>query len=250
MTPEVIGGFGQIVGSVFSGLSARKARKEAEKEKKRLTKKLNRLEANRQEIINPYEGIQDLSSMISNPFANLSVATGAAEIQIEQADISLANTLDTMRATGASAGGATALAQAALQSKKGVAASIESQEKANEDKRAQGQQFMERRAVAEAERLQNADVSGREFVYSEQEKREQQQLDRTASLIGMAEAARAQATADQTSAISGGIGNLGAFAGSAFGKPASTGQSTPTFGPAPSSSSFDLGYTFTSPSIS
>lgn len=218
MTGAVIGGIASVVGSVFSGLSARKAMKDAEKEKRRLQNKLNNLEANRQQIINPYEGIQDLSSLISNPFANLSVATGAAEIQIEEADISLANTLDTLRATGASAGGATALAQAALQSKKQVSASIEAQEKANEDKKARGQQFMEQRAVAEAERIQNADVSGREFVYSEQERREQQQLDRTASLIGMAETSRAQATADQTSAISGGISNLGALAGSAFGK--------------------------------
>jgi hypothetical protein len=212
----IIGGIGSLAGSIFSGLAARKAMKDAEKEKRRLKRKLSSLEANRQEIINPYEGIQDLSGMISNPFANLSVATGAAEMQIEEADISLANTLDTMRATGASAGGATALAQAALKSKKGVSASIEAQEKANEDKRARGQQFMEQRAVAEAERVQNADVSGREFVYTEQEKREQQQLDRTASLIGMAETTRAKATADQTSAISGGIGNLTSLAGSMF----------------------------------
>ena len=45
-------------------------------------------------------------------------ATKAAEIQIEESDIALANTLDTLRATGASAGGATALAQAALRSKR------------------------------------------------------------------------------------------------------------------------------------
>ena len=31
------------------------------------------LEKDRQDIINPYAGIQDLSSMITNPFANLSV---------------------------------------------------------------------------------------------------------------------------------------------------------------------------------
>ena len=217
MGPAIIGGIGSLAGSIFSGLAARKAMKDAEKEKRRLKSKLANLEANRQEIINPYEGIQDLSGMISNPFANLSVATGAAEMQIEEADISLANTLDTMRATGASAGGATALAQAALKSKKGVSASIEAQEKANEDKRARGQQFMEQRAVAEAERVQNADVSGREFVYSERESREQQQLDRTASLIGMAETTRAQATADQTSAISGGIGDLTSLAGNIFG---------------------------------
>ena len=103
--------------AVFSAIAARKARKQ------QLAAKddLNRLLAGRQEIINPYDQVSDLSSMISNPFANLQVATGAAEFQAEQADISLANTLDTLRATGAGAGGATALAQAALQSKRGVA---------------------------------------------------------------------------------------------------------------------------------
>lgn len=60
----------------------------------------------------------DLSGMASNAYSNLSVATQAAEMQAEEADIALANTLDTLRATGSSAGGATALAQAALQSKK------------------------------------------------------------------------------------------------------------------------------------
>ena len=67
---------------------------------------------------------KDLSGQMSNPFANLSVATQAAEMQIEESDIALANTLDTLRATGASAGGATALAQAALKSKQGVTSSF------------------------------------------------------------------------------------------------------------------------------
>ena len=208
VTASIIGGVGSIVGGLFASGSAKKAKRAAEREKSRLKAKLSNLEANRQEIINPYEGVQDLSSMISNPFANLSVATGAAEIKIEEADISLANTLDTIRQTGGGAGGATALAQAALQSKKGVSASIEAQEKANEDKKARGQQFMEQRAVAEAERLQTADVKGEAFVYGEREKREQQQLDRTASLIGMAETVRAQSQADQTSATLGMIGGI------------------------------------------
>ena len=52
---------------------------------------------------------------------SLGVATQALlKYKWKQADMALANTLDTLRATGASAGGATALAQAALQSKKGV----------------------------------------------------------------------------------------------------------------------------------
>jgi len=36
---------------------------------------------------------------IGNPYANLGVAAKASEFQAEQADISLANTLDTIRAT-------------------------------------------------------------------------------------------------------------------------------------------------------
>ena len=124
----IIGGIGSIATSVIAGKAAREEQRRAAREKKRLEKKMAQLEADRQDVINPYAGIQDLSSMITNPFANLSVATGAAEMKIEQADISLANTLDTMRATGASAGGATALAQEALRSKKDVANSIELQE--------------------------------------------------------------------------------------------------------------------------
>ena len=117
----VIGGGVSILGGIMGASSARRREEAAANERRRLNSKLNYLENNRQEIINPYEGVTDLSGMISNPFANLSVATGAAEMKIEQADISLANTLDTIRATGSSAGGATALAQAALKSKQGVA---------------------------------------------------------------------------------------------------------------------------------
>ena len=136
ITAGIIGGVGSIAGGIFGSRAAKKAAREAAKRRARLQAKLDQLEANRQDIINPYEGVKDLTSMISNPMAQLSVATQAADIKIEEADIALANTLDTMRATGASAGGATALANAALRSKRGVAASIEQQEKSNEDKRA------------------------------------------------------------------------------------------------------------------
>ena len=155
----IIGGVGTVASGIYAGRAAKEATRNATREKSRLTKKLDFLENNRQEIVNPYAGVTDLSNMISNPFANLSVATGAAEIQIEEADVSLANTLDIMRATGSGAGGATALAQAALRSKKGVSANIEAQEKANQDKQAQGEQFMEQRLVGEQKRLQQAEVA-------------------------------------------------------------------------------------------
>ena len=136
----------------------------------------------------------DLSNQMSNPFANLSVATQAAEMEIEQADISLANTLDTIRATGASAGGATALAQAALASKKGVSASIEQQEAQNEKLRAQGEQQLEQQRVAEqrrlqgiqigeGQRMQGLDAAGQQFMFGAQENREMQQLNRVSTSI-------------------------------------------------------------------
>ena len=217
VTAGIIGGIGSIASGIFGASSAKKREKAARKERLRLTKKLKNLEDNRQEIINPYAGVTDLTSMLSNPMASLSVATGAAEMKIEQADISLANTLDTIRATGGGAGGATALAQAALQSKKDVAVSIESQEKANEDKRAAGEQQLQAQKVAEQKRLQQAEVSGAGFVFGQRETREMGQLDRTASLLGAAKQAEGQAQADRTAAITGAIGGVTDALGTAFG---------------------------------
>ena len=169
-------------------------------------RKITYLENNRQSIINPAEGVtnlsglaQDLSGQLTNNMANLSVATQAAEIEIEQADISLANTLDTIRATGAGAGGATALAQAALQSKKGVSASIENQEAQNERLRAQGEQDLQARRMAEQQRVQGVQIAeggrvqgmemqGRQFQFQTQENREGAQLDRASAQLAGAQA--------------------------------------------------------------
>ena len=122
----------------------------------------------RQDLENPFANM-------SNPYENLAVATKAAEIQMEQTDQALANTLDTLRETGAAAGGATAIANAALKSKQGVAASIEKQEVDNQRLQAQGQQQInfaknksqlrimqaqENREIAGLDRLQGqADIS-------------------------------------------------------------------------------------------
>ena len=213
----VIGLGASVLGGLFGSSSAKKAARRAAREKARLQKKLNTLEENRQEVINPYEDVKSLSSMITNPFANLGVATGAAEIKIEEADISLANTLDTIRSTGASAGGATALAQAALQSKKGVAASIEMQEKSNEDKRAAGEQQMQRAKMAEEQRMQQADVAGKKFVFGATEQREVKEMDRTYGEMMGAAQAEAQAKADQTGAMTGMFGSLASIGGGMLG---------------------------------
>lgn len=231
----LISGGIQILGGLFGGGAAKRRERAAKAEKDRLQRKLTNLENNRQDIINPYEGASDLSSLaadlsgqMSNPFANLSVATQAAEMEIEQADISLANTLDTIRATGASAGGATALAQAALASKKGVSASIESQEAQNEKLRAQGEQALEQQRVAEqrrlqgiqigeGQRMQGLDAAGQQFMFGAQETRELQQLNRVSAQLGGAQAQQMQAQADQTGAFASTIGGLASIAGSTIG---------------------------------
>jgi len=136
---------------------------------------IDNLMENRQQLNNPYANM-------SNPFANLSVATEAARFQAEQSDIALANTLDNLRQTGA--GGATALAQAALQSKRGVSANIQQQEAQNQRLQAQGQQrvdlakaqgqfqtmmLQERRTEADLTRLQDqADLLKAQEIYSTQ----------------------------------------------------------------------------------
>ena len=223
-TVALISGGISFVSGLFGMSAAKAAEKKAADEKAAAQRSLDQLINDRQDVVNPYEGVTNLSSMLSNPMASLGVATQAAEMKVEEADISLANTLDTVRATGASAGGATALAQAALKSKKGVAASIEMQEKQNEDKRAQGQQQMEQRkmseqqrlqsiAISEGQRMQSLDAAGKSFVFGQQEQRDISQLDRTASLLGASNQAEAQAAADRTAAITGGISALGSIAG-------------------------------------
>ena len=179
------------------------AKRRARRRQKRLLKQIEKLEGERQDIINPYEGVED---MLTNPFANLTVATQAAEMQAQQTDLSLASTLDTLRATGAGAGGATALAQAALSSKQGVAASIAQQEAQNERLRAQGQMRLE-------QQLADAEVKGRQFVFGATERREMQQLNRLSAMAG---AASQQAAAAETQML-GGLGSLLGAVGSGVG---------------------------------
>lgn len=178
----IVGGAIMVAGGVAKGIAANKQAKRAKRRAASAAARLEELEANRQEVVNPYENMQDLSGMVSNPYANLQVATQAAELQAEEADISLAGTLDTLRATGAGAGGATALAQAALRSKLGISANIQQQEAQNARMRAQGQAQMNQQLMAEAQRMQQGDISGRQFMFQAQEQRDIMQLNRLAGL--------------------------------------------------------------------
>ena len=184
---------------------------------RKLNSKLNSLEANRQDIINPYADVTSTADMLSNPFTQLSVSTAAMDMQIEQTDQALANTLDALRQTGGGAGSATALAQAALQSKKDVAADIERQEVQNDKARIQGEANLQKDLIAEAQRMQSVDVQGKQFVYSETEQREQQQLDRVSNQIAAQQQNLATSQANQSAATSGMFSALGGIATSAFG---------------------------------
>lgn len=181
-TALLIGGGLSLAGSAISANSANKASKRNLAAAKDTQQKLDILEANRQDIVNPFSGMSNLSNMIANPMANLQVATEAAEFQAEEADIALANTLDTVRATGQGAGGATALANAALRSKRGISASIQQQEAQNAMFRAQGEQSNMAMRISEARRMQAMNAQGKQYMFETQENRDIAQLDRTAGM--------------------------------------------------------------------
>ena len=222
----LVSGVGKVIGGLFGAGRARRARRRAAAEKRKLKGELNSLEKSRQKIVNPYSNTKDLSSLakdlsgnLSNPYGSLSVSTAGAAMQVEEADIALANTLDTLRATGASAGGATALAQAALQSKKGVAASIEQQEAANEKLRAQGEQYLQQAQIQEQRRLQNVDIQegrrtqqadamGKTFMFNAQERREDSKIGYTRQQITGAQQRETAAYNQGTKAMMGAIGGL------------------------------------------
>ena len=223
------------IGAATAAGKAKRDAKYARSEKGRAEAKMESIRDSRQDIVNPYAGTKDLSGMakdlsgnLNNPFAQLGVATQAAEIQMEQSDIALANTLDTLRSTGASAGGATALAQAALQSKKGIAASIEGQEAQNQELKARGEQTLQSQKMSEQQRLQNtaisegqrvqaADAAGKQFEFQAQENRTNADLDAAQGKITQASQDIAQANQNRASANAGFMSAVGGVASSAIG---------------------------------
>jgi hypothetical protein len=244
MSYIAIGGMAvSLIGGIVGKSAAKKREREAAADKRRLGIELNRLENSRQAVINPYATTKDMSSLIvnqsgqlSNAFANLGVATQASKFEAEQIDISLANTLDTLKETGAGAGGATALANAALKAKKGISANIEQQEVKNDQLKAQGEMALQSEKLAEnarvqgaqlseAQRVQAAEAAGASFMFNATENRQQQLIDRTAGQLGLAANRQYQAGVDKTAAITGALGSIGSMAGS-LGNMANTPKAT------------------------
>jgi len=191
---------GLVVGvgaGVAGAVDANNKAKDAEKKQGDLDAMLKDQRDSMQKITNPYAGI-------TNQYANLGVATKAAKFEAEETDKALANTLDTLRVTNTSAGKATALAQAALQSKQGIAASIETQEAANQKLKAQG-----------AMEVQKLLAEGEKFMFAAQEERSMMDLDRTSAMLDQERQNEAAANAAMWGAIGGiggsvtsGIGNI------------------------------------------
>jgi hypothetical protein len=222
----VVSGVAAVGSAVVKGVAANKAAKRAGKRASNAEKAIENVKKNRGPVINPYEGVKNVSDMaknlsggMSNPYANLGVATQAAQMQAEEADIALANTLDTLRATGSGAGGATALAQAALRSKKGISASIEQQEAQNDKLRADGEQQLQDAKLAEekriqgiqmseAQRVQAAEVQGKSFKFNAEEARNNAELQRMSGQQVAAQNQQEQSRLDRAGAISGGITGL------------------------------------------
>lgn len=222
----IVSGVAAVGSAVVKGVAANKAAKRAGKRASNAQKAIENVKKNRGPVINPYEGVKNVSDMaknlsggMSNPYANLGVATQAAQMQAEEADIALANTLDTLRATGSGAGGATALAQAALRSKKGISASIEQQEAQNDKLRADGEQQLQDAKLAEekriqgiqmseAQRVQAAEVQGKSFKFNAEEARNNAELQRLSGQQVAAQNQQEQSRLDRAGAISGGITGL------------------------------------------
>jgi len=184
----ILGGVGAAstaVGGFMSLNAAKNAKKDAAAQQAAIDKIL----ANRGDV-------PDFGAGLTNPYANLQVATGAAEMQYESADMSLANTLDALRSSGGGAGVATALAQQALASRGQISATIEQQEAANQRMRAEGQANLER---MQAQAKQN------QFQF--QENRINADLDRASNL-------QDRYLAEQNAYKGQALGSLSSFGGS------------------------------------
>lgn len=191
---------GAVVGAGMGIMAAQKAKEDEEAAKTKREEQeaiMKGLQESRQPIVNPMAGL-------TNEAEKVGVATQAARFQAEEADMALANTLDTIMATGGGAGGATALAQMALKSKQGISADIQKQELQNA------------KNVANVQLAINSQIAeGEKYAWENREDREIAELDRTQNLADKYEAQQYAAEAQKyaaygqiASSVVGGLGNV------------------------------------------
>tara|TARA_R100000935_G_scaffold50804_1_gene76903 strand:- start:6731 stop:7438 length:708 start_codon:yes stop_codon:yes gene_type:complete len=208
-TSIVLGGIAAAVGATTNAIAAKKAKEGAADAKLEAGMKQSALDAlveDRPVFNNPYENITNQFENLDNPYGNLTVATEAFKIQAEQADQALANSLDVMMETGQAAGGATALAQAALQSKRGIAASINAQETQNKAMAAEGEAALQTQKAQGAQRLDEMRAQGDTLAQQDAINFHEAKMDRTAKLLDNELQNEQDQKASRTQAIMG-IGN-------------------------------------------
>tara|TARA_E500000318_G_C3533836_1_gene201731 strand:+ start:340 stop:987 length:648 start_codon:yes stop_codon:yes gene_type:complete len=189
------------VGIWQSAKANNKAKIELEKANE-LEQDIKDFEASRQPVINKADEIRAMKNSLTNPNANLPVATKAAEMQIQETDKALANTLDTVRQSGMGSGGATALAQAAAASKSKVSANIQQQEAANAKLAAQG----EAKLQADKLNIEGKAIAEEIAAYGRQEDRDIVSLNRLQSQMEGADYTAQQLEAQSTDALMAGVG--------------------------------------------
>lgn len=192
----------QTIGSFF-GSSARK------REQRRAQAQFN---ADRAAIRNFQ--FQNQFAGLENTYEDLTVNTRAAEFQAQQTDQALANTLQFLNQSGRGAGGAQAIANAALASKQGISSDIARQEEQNLILRSQSADQLQQ-LEAQGAQQQEANIFGqRQLLFQESGNR-----------LAAANEARRAATAAAFSGLgniaggllSGGLGGNSGGAGSVVG---------------------------------
>jgi len=185
--PLIVGLAAAAIPAIIGGVNNSKAQFDArlQRDKKReYERQFSQLENSRQPILNQASDIRAFKSQLSNPYANLGVAVQASNLQMQQTDQALANTLDSINRSGSGAGGATALAKMAMASKAQISASLEKQELSNQQQRLQG----EAQLASQKLQLDQAALGAEASAYQQQESRDLAQLDRMQALASNAEA--------------------------------------------------------------
>jgi hypothetical protein len=171
MAMGTAGGLITAAGSLIGGRKRRREERQARAE----------FDAQRQALIdysftNSFAGLENVAE-------DLTVNQQASQFQAQQTDAALAQSMQAAIASGGAAGGAQAIAQAALASKQGISADLARQEQANQMAR-----------VNQAAQLQKFEAQGEEDIQSQQYQQQQQLLNLASGRLNAAKQARSQAT--------------------------------------------------------
>lgn len=179
---QIIGGVANIAGSLIGGGARRREQRAAAAEQAAQKEAFKNFQ-----FTNVYSGLENVAE-------DLTINQDAAQFQAQQTDAALAQAMQAAVVSGGAAGGAQAIAQAALQSKRGVAADIARQEQANEMAR-----------VQQAAKLQEMEATGEMDIQSQEYSRSQELLNMANARKYAADQARRKATEQ----LIGGVGMLG-----------------------------------------